>query len=147
MNALVTLSIKALAWPAALLFLGVVGDADAEVVLVLWIRISKVALSTTENPLRLTFPVAEPAVPDAVPTVVDMVAVLVVSFEAPVALITVTVLDFAEDVSKRIEEVCTEAVVATSELFVSERVVLIDSLDGIPVEKPIKTFIVSASLF
>lgn len=69
-----------------------------------------------------------------------------VSFEAPVALTTVIILELAEDESTRTEEVCAEAVVMTSELFVSESVVLIDSLGGIPVEMPVKTFMVSASL-
>ena len=66
-----------------------------------------------------------------------MVAVFVVSFEAPVALTAVLILE----VSTTIEEVCVDgAVVMTSELFVSERVVLIDSLDEIPVETPKRIF-------
>ena len=75
-----------------------------------------------------------------------MVAVFALSFEAPVALTAVIILELAEVESKRIEEVCVEGVVIASELFVSERVVLIDSLGGIPVGMPNKIFIVSASL-
>ena len=86
----------------------------------------------------LTIPVPEAAVPDAVPTVVDMVAVFVLSLEAPVALIAVIILEVAEVETTTIEEVCVEGVVMTSELFVSERVVSIDSLGGIPVEMPKK---------
>ena len=66
-----------------------------------------------------------------------MVAVFVVSFEAPVALTAVLNLE----VSKTIEEVCVDGVVGiTPELFVSERVVLMDSLDGLPVETPKRMF-------
>ena len=61
-----------------------------------------------------------------------------VSFEGPVA---VPILELAELVSKTIEEVCVDGVVViTPELFVSERVVLIDSLDEIPVETPKRMF-------
>ena len=67
-----------------------------------------------------------------------MVAVFVLSLEAPVALIAVIMLKFAEVETTTIEEVCVEGVVMTTELFVSETVVLIDSLGGIPVETPNK---------
>ena len=81
----------------------------------------------------LTFPVAEATVPDAVEFVVDILAVLVVSFESPVALTAVVIPEVAEVGRTTTEEVC---VVTTPELFVSERVVWIDSLGGLPVEAP-----------
>ena len=69
-----------------------------------------------------------------------MVAVFVLSFEAPVALTAVITLESPEVESTTIEEVCVEGVVMASELFVSERVVLMDSLGGIPVETPKRMF-------
>ena len=65
-----------------------------------------------------------------------MVAVFVVSLEAPVALTAVIILELAEVESTTIEEVCVEGVVMTPELFVSERVALIDSLRELSVEMP-----------
>ena len=79
-------------------------------------------------------------VPDAVPTVVDMVAVFVVSFEAPVPLTAVLILELAEVELTAIAEVCVEGVVTASELLVSERVVLIDSLGGMLVKTPNSMF-------
>ena len=52
------------------------------------------------------------------------------SIEAPDALIAVIIFEVAD----------VEFVVRTPELFVSERVVLIASLDGIPVETPKRIF-------
>ena len=65
-----------------------------------------------------------------------MVAVFVLSFDAPVALTAVIILELAEVESTTIEEVCVDGVVMASELFVSERVALMDPLGGIPVETP-----------
>ena len=72
-----------------------------------------------------------------------MVAVLVLSFEAPTALSAVVIPELAEVERTTTEEVC---VVMAPELFVSERLVLIDSLGVIPVETPNKMFPVSALL-
>ena len=72
-----------------------------------------------------------------------MVAVFVLSFEAPVALSAVVIPEIAEVERTTVEEVC---VVIAPELFVSERLVLIDSLGGIPVETPSKMFSSSALL-
>ena len=65
-----------------------------------------------------------------------MVAVFLLSLDAPVALTAVIILELAEVESTTIEEVCVEGVVMTSELFVSERVVLIDSLGEVSIEMP-----------